>query len=330
MADVPSTITSWSTTAASNSPAGSTSIGTGLDDNLREIQAVFRAEYDKIVPAINPGGRLSLTTGVAVTTSDVTAATTLYYTPYKNDKIVLFDGTNWKQYTFTERSIAVPATTSTMYDVFLYDNAGTLTLELTSWTNDTTRATALTTQNGVLVKTGALTRRYLGSFRTTGVSGQTEDSAAKRYVFNYYNRVLRVMRVVEATNTWTYQTNTYRQANNSTANQLDCVIGVSEDVVEASVQAIARNDQAANTVSLDVGIGIDSTTTNSAQRMTAGSNTVVSGNQNLSAEYIGYPGVGRRTLVWLEKSTAAGTTTWTGDNNDPTAIQSGIAGIIFS
>lgn len=43
MADVKSSLNDWSTTASSNSPSGSTSIGTGLDDNLREIQAAVRA-----------------------------------------------------------------------------------------------------------------------------------------------------------------------------------------------------------------------------------------------------------------------------------------------
>ena len=38
MADVQA-FTSWSTTAASNQPSGGTTIGAGLDDNLREIQA---------------------------------------------------------------------------------------------------------------------------------------------------------------------------------------------------------------------------------------------------------------------------------------------------
>jgi len=44
MADVASNLYSWSTTAASNSPAGGTAVGTGLDDNLREIQAVVRQD----------------------------------------------------------------------------------------------------------------------------------------------------------------------------------------------------------------------------------------------------------------------------------------------
>ena len=40
MADVGATLVSWSSTDSSNSPSGSTSIGTGLDDNLRALQGV--------------------------------------------------------------------------------------------------------------------------------------------------------------------------------------------------------------------------------------------------------------------------------------------------
>jgi hypothetical protein len=40
MADVASTLAGWSSTTSSNSPSGSTSIATGLDDNLRELQGV--------------------------------------------------------------------------------------------------------------------------------------------------------------------------------------------------------------------------------------------------------------------------------------------------
>lgn len=42
-ADIPSNFASWSATAASNAPSGTTPIGTNLDDNLRELQAVMRA-----------------------------------------------------------------------------------------------------------------------------------------------------------------------------------------------------------------------------------------------------------------------------------------------
>ena len=146
--------------------------------------------------------RLTLTSGTAITTSDVTAAETLYFTPFKGNLLSLYDGTNWVLRAFSELSIDVPDVTG-VHDVFVYDNAGTPTLEVLVWTNDTTRATALTTQNGVLVKSGQTTRRYLGSFYSTiAGNGQIEDSLANRYLWNYYNRVERTLLVVDVTNSW--------------------------------------------------------------------------------------------------------------------------------
>lgn len=43
-ADISGSLKDWSTTAASNAPAGTTAISTNLDDNLRELQKVVRAE----------------------------------------------------------------------------------------------------------------------------------------------------------------------------------------------------------------------------------------------------------------------------------------------
>lgn len=275
-------------------------------------------------------GRLTLSTGVAVTTSDVTAATTIYFTPYNGNKIALYDGsTKWTVYTFTEKSIAVPSTTNTMYDVFIYDNSGTPALELTAWTNDTTRATALTTQNGVLVKTGATTRRYLGSFRTTGVSGQTEDSMAKRFVWNMYNRKPRAMRVMEATDSWAYSTNTLRQANNSAANQLAFVRGLDEDLAQASVRAMVVNSSA-TIASTGVAIGLDSTSAKSADA-TMG----IYGASNAyfilpGSEYRGFPGVGYHFLSWLETGAGTATQTWQGDSGAPASVQNGIVGQVFA
>ena len=61
------------------------------------------------------------------------------------------------------------------------------------WTNDTTRATAIDLQDGIPVKHGDSTRRYLGTYYTTA-TGQTEDSVAKRMVWNQNNRTRRQMR----------------------------------------------------------------------------------------------------------------------------------------
>jgi hypothetical protein len=48
MADITAAVTAWSSTEASNSPSGATTIGTGLDDNLRAIQAGVKAWYDTV------------------------------------------------------------------------------------------------------------------------------------------------------------------------------------------------------------------------------------------------------------------------------------------
>jgi hypothetical protein len=272
------------------------------------------------------GGRLTLTSGTPVTTADVTAATTLYFALYAGNRIELYNGSGWITRTFAELSIAVPATTDTVYDVFVYDNAGTAALELTAWTNDTTRATALTKQDGILVKTGALTRRYVGTFRTTGVSGQTEDSFAKRYVWNYYNRVPRVLRVNEATNSWTYHVATFQQANASAANQVDVVVGVAE--VPIDLRLFAHVSNSTGGVFGRVAIGEDSATAAASGSIIGATVLASAFADQIMASLTKYPAVGRHYYTWLEQSDAVATTTWYGDNNTPTTIQSGMHGTI--
>lgn len=273
--------------------------------------------------------RLTLTSATPVTTADVTAATTIYLSPYKGNSIALYDGTNWIMYTSVEMSLTNAGVGGALpTDVFCYANAGVPTMEFSQWTNDTTRATALVLQNGVLVKSGATTRRYVGTFRSTA-GGAFSDSYATRWVWNYYNRVLRPMRAVEATDSWNYTTLTWRQANNSAANQLDFVIGWAEDAVTAQVQAFAKNTGAA--VDAIVGIGLDVT-----NAMTTGCINY-NGPTQVANQYVGLtaaltviPTVGRHFLSWNEISVASGTTTWGGDGGFPAQTQSGIHGWVWA
>lgn len=269
--------------------------------------------------------RCSLTSGTPVTTSDVTAAATVYVEPYKGNRIALYDGATWNLRTVTEVAVAVPIAASTLYDLFSYDNATTPTYETLAWTNDTTRATPLTTQDGVLVKTGATTRRYLCSFRTTTVAGQTEDSAARRLLFNYYNRVRRALRVIDSTDTWTYTLAAFRQARASAANQVDLVVGVTESTLELQVVGMAHNATGAALVA--VGIGEDSTTTAvTGSLMGAATLTgTTAADAVISASVRRTPVAGYHVYVWLESSQALGTTTWWGDAG-AAVIQSGMTG----
>jgi len=176
------------------------------------------------IPVGLVNGRLTTESGVAMSTSDRTSQSTVYFTPFNGNQIALYDGTGWSIRTFTERSLTLSGLTSGKnYDVFIYDNAGTITLELsTAWTSDTARADALTTQDGVLVKSGATTRRYLGTLRTTSTTA-TEDSAAKRFLWNYYNGEERsLLKSISASYTYA---STIRQINADATAQVEVVCG---------------------------------------------------------------------------------------------------------
>lgn len=271
-------------------------------------------------------GRLTLESGVPISTTDQTAKTTMYFTPYRGNRIALFDGTYWALYTFTQRELALGTLTDDLpYDVFIYNNSGTLMLEFTAWTNATTRATALTTQDGVYVKTGATTRRYLGTFRTETTT-TTEDSLAKRFLWNYYNRVPRTLLVRETTDTWTYTTATYQQARGQASNQLAVVVGVAEVPITVEVRAQASNTNTG--VNPIVAIGEDSATTKATLCLTSFTRIDAAGQlSGPVATLKTYPAIGYHFYAWLEQSTAAGTTTWYGDNGG-TTFQTGIFGEI--
>lgn len=281
--------------------------------------------------------RLTLTAGVAVTTADVTGATTVFCSPYKGNAISLFDGVGtWNTRYSAEFSIALGTLTANIpYDVFCYDNASVPTLEILAWTNDSARATPLALQNGVYVKTGATTRRYLGTFRTTSTT-QTEDSLLNRYLWNYYNRIPRFLIGQNAgAPSWTYTTNTVRQANAATTAQVSFVIGVNEDAQRFTLATSSSNTNAS--VGMAAGLGFDSTTqfysySTSPVSMSAVANAAIVHNATLYLNP-GFTSAGRHFVTWLEISQATGTTTWYASATVGGVVTSnnyGITGIILA
>lgn len=204
-----------------------------------------------------PGGRLTTESNTAISTSDRTSQGTLYYTPDKSDYIRLYDGMRVKEYAFTERSLSLTLTSGKNNDWFLYDNSGTLTLEPSAdWTNDSTRANALTWQTGLgWVKSGAPTRLWLGTTRASG-SNVIEDSGTKRFLWNAYNRVPRTLLLSNTVDSWTYATSTIRQANASSANQVEFVFGGT-----SSLRAALLCFAGAQPADGRIGFGLNSTST---------------------------------------------------------------------
>lgn len=296
---------------------------------------VARAGHNKSILGSNVGGggsggspsvcdgRLTLTTGVPVTIADVTAATTLYFTPYVGSKIGLYNGSSWDIVDFTQLSLSLSGYTANKnYDIWVYNNSGTATLESTIWTDDTNRATAIVRQNGIFCKTGALTRRYVGTIRITGTTGQCEDSIKDRFVWNYYNRVIKDLVAMDTTDSWNYTTATWRAANNNTTDgvgRVACVIGVSEDPIDARRPFAVRNST--GNVFVSGGIGIDSTTTDSCQfKCSVWCQAAPLIQSSLLTAYLA---AGYHYIQSLEWSTASGTTTWSGDEGT-TSLQTGL------
>ncbi len=250
------------------------------------------------LPGDTSGFRLTLTSGTPVTIAD-TVGTTIYFTPFNHSQIVLYDGATWSVYRSSEIAFSPSKNLSSTYDIFAYYDPTTTSvrLELSSaWTSDTTRNDPVSRMDGVLVKTGSPTRRLVGTVRTDS-NARFSDTAFQRFVWNAQNRVDRFLSVVEATASWTYGTLTYRPARNSTTNAFEYVSG---DVaaLHVNVEALCWGN-APGQVST-VGIGIDSTTVNSAQMFGKTSETSTTRSDTTHAEYRGYTVAGHHTITWLE------------------------------
>ena len=183
-------------------------------------------------------GRLTLSSGTPLTTADILTATTVYFTPYQGNFISLWEvGIGWHTLYFTELSLSIAGyTAGKNYDIFAYSNAGTPAIESLVWTSDTVRATALVLQDGRYVKSGDPTRLFLGTFRTTAVTGQTEDSKVNRFVANFYNPVAKNMLVDEIT-AHAYNGATRLWNGSSTNNLLSFVNCIANNAASYSIRA---------------------------------------------------------------------------------------------
>ena len=318
---------------------------------------IFQAPGPSAKVPYSPGGRLTLTTALPVTTADVTAATSIYYTPYKGDLVPIYSGSAWSETTFTELTLVLDLTAAHTgyqqsgknFDLFVVNDAGTIRLGTgPAWTSDTGRGTgAGTTElqmvNGILTNKVSMTLRwgsasgntitaavntatYVGTMRASA-DGQCESSLLKRYLWNCHNRVLMTMVAVDTTDSWTYSTAAWHQANASAANQIDYVVGLSEDAVSVTVVGAATSS-GATVRQVAVGMGIDVTNADSAQLRLNG--PVNNGaNRTPSSYYVGFPGLGRHFLAWLEYGAGADTQTFYGDAG-LAQLQTGISGTVMA
>jgi hypothetical protein len=222
-----------------------------------------------------PTGRLTLTSGSPVMTSDVVNASSIFYTPYQGALVPIFDGTNWQMWPFSEQTLTLNSghiTAGSVYDVYESVQSGAPTIcSSPAWTSTTSRAsTPIQMQNGISVNTNAMTGScwngttaftvaalagtYLGSlycttgatspncvtmqYKPTPVSGGTNNILG---LYNAYNQAST--RSLEAdSNTTSYAVsviNTWQAAGSgggSTGNRVWVLDGLGQSQVTCSFQ----------------------------------------------------------------------------------------------
>lgn len=198
----------------------SSNAGSAVDFSAGSAVTLFVEWSAKLAETANatdviPGGRLTLESGVPISATDQLAKTTIYYTPYVHNVIRLWNGSRWVSVEFAETSIALGTLTANIgYDVFAYLDGGVLALELLAWTNETTRATDVTLQDGRYCKNGDKTRLLLGSFYTDTAT-TTVNAKSKRFLYNFYNKTT-VDSSGSGSTSHTYTTATLREFNGGT------------------------------------------------------------------------------------------------------------------
>lgn len=206
------------------------------------------------VPHTVNGFRLSAHPWQAVPAADITA-TVLNAIAYSGGQIGLLDAAGaGTVYTHPSEVFSTPTlsgVTNNNYDAFAYrTSGGVLALESSAaWTNDTTRANAISYVNGIWVKTSDYTRRWMGTYRMPGVN-LCIDSEHKPWVFSADNRVLRTARTLGPTTTFSSAATTY--VGIGTSFELTVLVG-SQTAARATLTVFVNNTA---TGPMDMSLGV--------------------------------------------------------------------------
>lgn len=243
-----------------------------------------------------PQGRLTLTTGVPVLATGVTAGAAVYYTQFVGNVVPVYDGAQFNTRSFaSDLALTLNANhvANAIYDVFIYWDGTALQIATgVAWNTATAGAgargagagtTELARVNGLLVNkfdiayrngatTGTITANqgtYVGSISMDGTNGQVSCHTAygqsrKWGAWNAYNRKKIVLQAGDPTASWPYATSTVRASNNSSLNSLTVFSGLPEETAQIKFfqSGIAGSGSATSQVLANwkIGIGVNSTT----------------------------------------------------------------------
>lgn len=299
--------------------------------------------------APSPQGYLTLSSDPnnVIITTDVTGATSLYYTPFTGNQIPIWNGSNFVSTTFSQLTLTLASglSTSTIYDTCVFLNNGIPVLVTgPAWSSSTPGSSARGTgsgsaqiqrQNGIWVNTNQITGlngansytipaeqcTYLGSiFTDSGAVTLTNNLSygqSRRWdVWNTYNRQPIKLLAGDSTASWAYAVATIRSSNGNSANSVTAFTGLAEESVSSQFTQRIEITSSASAV-IQIGIGLNSTTVFSGQ---VGTILYPSNSTPASwtppASFSVPPSLGVNTINELENSEVSGTVTFFGTNTN--------------
>ncbi len=255
------------------------------------------------------GFRLTTESGVPISTSDRTSQGTVYVEPYSTvgaaGIVSVYSGlgNQWQHREGAATSLALSGSSGDIKDILLgFSGLGFSLSQTAAWTNATTRADAVTTQNGRLVLSSDKTKLVVGTVKYSGAN-VIEDSRTKRFIYNFYNPVIR-QGLVYVQNSHSYTTTSYREWNAGTGSiRIGFVLGIAQEI-SAKINMSTTIGTGSTTIYMSV--GLDSTTVDLFFN-TNGSNglsSTISTGQTTSEEQVATVGIGFHELVPLEFGSA--------------------------
>jgi hypothetical protein len=309
--------------------------GKNFEDNGSLLSLTVRA----------PEGYLTLVSGTPVITSDVSDATTVYYTPDRGNDVVISDGLTLRMREITELSLALSANhiANGLYDVFLFEDedrvvhigtgpvwntitpgssargSGIGTTELERWKGFFVNKNQITLRNGSTLYEDLNARKaiYIGTLRIDPTAGRISCHRSygqnRRWgVWNAYNRKRIILKCGDSTGTWDLPDNltVWRPINNSTGNKVSVVCGLADSVI-AEFGQLSRHQHLnipTATKTTKNGIGFNSTNTpaGSTGIFFSTDTEVVTLMKTLIAGYKSPPAIGASDVYALETQTHLG------------------------
>ena len=148
-ADIATSLYSWSTTASSNQPQGSTAISTNLDDNLRQIQAVVRNTQARDTISSASTCDIGAKDAMSLDVTGVTTITALGTVAAGIRKWLTFSGALTLTYNATSLILPTAASITTAAgDVACFESLGSGNWRCLSYTKANGQTIALSTTFG--------------------------------------------------------------------------------------------------------------------------------------------------------------------------------------